>query len=451
MNHRNGMTDGLDRAALLIIVFSLFIFFLAGYSVNGPLVYDEQAYANYARQILIHGPAGTLIADRVYAFPVVIAVMMKLFGSEPSTLRFSVGILQLGILLASAWWLTERARRAVNGTPFARNVAFALVVWNPYLLIACHLVLTDVAAACIAVCGLVLAVSAAPRSRGMLIAFGLLALATMIRSTAVVFLAIGVATAIFRVACSGGLRATVSTAIGATVIVGAIAAPQIAMNRWQANRWTPFSVLPVYQMQSLNSVRFLRYETVVEPGVAPQRFTLNPLPAREVYGKPPTIFQAIESSPEAAFVALAGHVLALFDWDRPSTYVSCTECQFGRVGATFALAMLWLLAGLGAFVVMQRRPRSIDVVAVGAATFGYIALMSTTIVEARFGYPLAFLAALAAVPGVDAIRRSRPWGMAAALAAWVMLSALLVGVAWYFDSKVAPATVYMPPAWDIQR
>ena len=389
----------------------------------GANYYDESYYVVVAERILKGGLWGLREDLRTYLYPLLLALAKLLFGASPAS-KVLISIFQyVGFLCALRLAATTSVK--VTGNRAAGYLVFAAGALNPYLVQATTLFLTDILAACLVACAFVkLLFGDLERRRDCLWATLPFAAAAMVRPASAVFIPIALLGLV--------VRRLVEPIRLRPVLVGfalslAFFVPQLHMNVAQFKHWTPMIHVSLYQLQSHEAVRCLKFRGVVIPGEAPPLCSTNSLT--------PKPFQSMQElavkAPLAFSLTAATHVFGAIDWGYVDTYITDYYPK-GRLAASLLLHTTWFLTAVG-FVRFLRQRRKLPpgnsamLLFLAAAIVMDLGFLAMTQVESRFGYPV-FLMALPFL----GFALSRPWpsrkatvGIAASWLLWVGISTAL--------------------------
>jgi hypothetical protein len=393
---------GVPELSIVLVSYGLFLFYLSGSWDTS--FFDENHYLSLARLLWEEGPFAEteLHAQRTYLYPWLLSGLMLLTGWDPPMLKTLVAMLQYTALLAAVAALAicsdpGTAPRAAT----ARRAVLVAGLWNPYLVQATVLLLTDALAAC-AVAGSVLAAwrCDVARLRGVMSSIGLAAAAAMLRPAALPALGFVAGTLVLR----AWLRRDV--ALGALMLRSPLGLlpmlPQLVLNVLYFGSWSVLPEIPMYRIQQVWAIHRLRWLTSVDPRSPGGIAYLNPVPVEPGT----TLGSAILHDPLAFAVAYGAHWFHILDWGYIDIYVDDLYAPSRLVGSVFVYSV-WALVVWGAIAVWRQRGRSHDRdgqwLVLGAATLAYCAFIATTQMETRYAYPAMLLALPFVGPGAVAV------------------------------------------------
>lgn len=392
---------GVPEVAILLVSYALFLYYFShSYPVQ---YYDENHYLSLAKLLWEQGPLAQteLHAQRTYLYPLLLSWLLPITGWDPPALKTIVAMLQYGVLAATVGYLALGISERDTARPvLARRAVLVAGLWNPYLVQATTLLLTDALAAA----AVAFSVAAAwrldvSRFPGALASVGVAALGAMLRPAALPALGLVLATVAFR----AWLRRDVALAgfalRGATCLVALV--PQLVLNVRNFGLWSVLPQIPMYQIQQYWAVHRLRWLTSVDPRVPGGIAYASPVSA----GQGETIFTTIYQNPLAFLVAYGAHWFHILDWGFVEIYVSDLYAPSRIVGSVFVYTA-WLLAGWGAVALWRRSEAMLERdgywIVMGVAAAAYAAFIATTQMETRYAYPVMLLALGFVGPGTVA-------------------------------------------------
>jgi len=429
---------GVPELAIVLVSYAVFVYYLsASYDTN---LFDELHYLLMTQ--LLSAP--DLLAEtglhgaRTYLYPWLLTALLPITGWNPPVLKILVAMLQYAALVATVLALAVcigpgDAQRA----PAARRTVLVLGLWNPYLIQATTLLLTDALAAC-AIAGSLLAAWRCDlgRLRGALASVGLAAAAAALRPAALPALVFVAGTIALRSVARGDVVWRRFGWRGALALAPLLA--QLALNVRYFGLWTVLPAAPMYSLQRMWAVHRLRYVTSVDPASPSAIIYANPI----AIAPHETIYSAIVNEPTAFVVAIGAHLFHVLDWGYIHVYVPDLYALSRLVGSVFVYTA-WAIIALGAISVVRRWWRSAIRLerdglwlALGMATLLYAGFTATTQMETRYAYPTMLLALPFAGPGGLALLdwlRAGPGHWLAAGFAWALACAGLLYLSLWLD------------------
>lgn len=387
--------------AILFVSYALFLYYFSqNFAVQ---YYDENHYLSLAKLLWEQGPLEQteLHAQRTYLYPLLLSWLLPFTGWDPPALKTVVAMLQYGIFVLTVGYLALGISAGDTARPvLARRAVLVAGLWNPYLVQATTLLLTDALAAA----AVAFSIAAAwrldvSRFPGALASVGVAAVGAMLRPAALPALGLVLATVGFRawrrrdVALVGfALRG----AVGLVVLV-----PQLALNVRSFGLWSVIPQIPMYQIQQHWAVHRLRWLTSVDPRVPGGITYASPVSA----SPDETIFTTIYQNPLAFAVAYGAHWFHILDWGFVEIYVSDLYAPSRIFGSVFVYTA-WLLAAWGAVALWRRSETTTERneywLVLGVAAVLYAAFIATTQMETRYAYPVMLLALGFVGPGTVA-------------------------------------------------
>jgi hypothetical protein len=392
---------GPAELAILLVSYALFLYY---FSASHPVrYYDENHYLSLAKLLWEQGPQvqTELHAQRTYLYPLLLSWLLPITGWDPPGLKTIVATVQYGVLVATVIYLAAGlSQRDVPRVALARRAVLVAGLWNPYLVQATTLVLTDSLAAC----AIAFSVAAAwrldvSRFPGALASVGVAAAGAMLRPAALPALGLVLATVGFRVWVKGDVRAGAFAWRGVACL--AVMLPQLALNLRNFGLWSVLPQIPMYQIQQYWAASRLRWLTSVDSRSPGGIAYLSPVPV----GPNETIFTTIFENPLAFVVAYGAHWFHILDWGFVEIYVADLYAPSRIVGSVFVYTV-WLLAAWGAVALWRRSGPSLELdghwLVLGLAALAYAAFVATTQMETRYAYPVMLLALAFVGPGAVA-------------------------------------------------
>jgi hypothetical protein len=428
---------GIPELAILLISLVLFAhYFAATWEVR---YYDENHYLSLATLLWDEGPLARtdLHAQRTYLYPVLLGALLPLAGFDPQALKTLVALLQYAVFASTVFWLAGLV--SDRDTPHAGRARRAVLVaglWNPYLVQATVLLLTDSLAAC----GVAFSIAAAWRCRldrigGALGSVGVAATAAMLRPAALPALALVPAIVALRIGAKRDVALGAFAWRGALCLVALV--PQLVLNVRNFGLWSVLPQLPMYSLQQSWALHRLRWVTSVDPRSPGGIKYWNPIGA----DIDETIFSAIVGNPPAFVVAYAAHWFHLLDWGYVEIFVRDLYAPSRLVGSVFVYTV-WALVVWGAAVLWRRPGKSVahdgHWLVLGLAALGYAAFIATTQMETRYAYPVMMLVLAFVGPGAVAAlgwlgggARGRRWLLGGVV--WSVAVTALLGLSLRLD------------------
>ncbi len=393
------------------VAFGVWLFVHGGQGV----FFDAQGYYELGVGIATGG-LGSFSSDfRTYVYPLFVSLGWLLSERDPSSTRFVVFVLQLGIYLAVCLYGTN----AIHSLFRDQRLAFAflaLTALNPLLLIYTTELLSDLLSAVL----IFLAVLVATRLPSEVTGTGK---ANSIRSLAWGFAsgALAGTAAIVRpanalvvgaVAVIWTLRWVLFRQVTPSALVAGVGGlilpfvPQMYLNAVAFGTAHPLIVSNLYSYQTEMGVRLLKYGTLVLPGKMGGLLYTNPFLPESVA----TLGDLAVKSPVALLVTLVLHLFGMFDQALPFAYVvdPFPIYRWPLTAANFAFLFVALL-GIGVWtrqVYKRKALQRADLLFVGMLIAGitYIPAYLPTAVESRFGLPEYLLAAPFGVLGLSQLQ-----------------------------------------------
>lgn len=244
------------------------------------------------------------------------------------------------------------------------------------------LFLTDLLASCFLVISLIYLLSSDLNTwrNGAAISFFLYS-SVLIRPSNAIFMILFALIAIYRFIKVKDYKPYKFIAIGLICLI--LFLPQVYMNITKFNHLTPLIHSNLYERQIVGAAHYLKYGTVVISEEDPRLFSYAPIQA---VGDT-NIYDMITINPLNFVFLIGAHIFGILDWGYVSTYIKDFSVSY-RVAPSIMLYFAWIVSIVG--LVYSRIRKNLRLIWVGTltATIGYSLLMSTTVVESRFGYPL---------------------------------------------------------------
>ena len=114
---------------------------------NQPIRSDAQNYYDLAMQIAQDGPFAFESTFRTYGYPFFLALLIRIVGPDPESVRTAGFVIQLTLFIVAAWFGARRLGRAL-GMPERTPWIYAATVLCPFILIHAIQMLTDVSRRC---------------------------------------------------------------------------------------------------------------------------------------------------------------------------------------------------------------------------------------------------------------------------------------------------------------
>jgi len=406
---------------------------------NQPVIADSSGYLAIGRAIATKGPEGAVDAVRPYAYPLFLAVVVKLVGTDVPTVHRGVWVLQVAAILLTAA-LTSRRLGTVMGSQTFATVHYALIALNPLLHMLATDILTDVIAALL-VYGAVVATlgcsgqSHLARLRDVAVSAFLAGLAFETRPSAMLIVAV--------VALLWSVRAIwcrdvpwPSPFIGAVAVAIPIV-PQVALNYTFFKIPSPTVLATgLYEPGVIWGLHFLRSASVMIDGRVTLLLSFNPFRPADVA----SVDEFMAASPLGLAATFALHGLGLIDHTLGFAYAQEIEFWYRWPLALWSYALLVL--GLGGAVAAWKAKRRHVVLAfvasilgVGASAAPYLPM----VVDPRYGLPLFLFFAIGTTYAIIAwwtlvqerrLDRAGRW-----LAAFLLVMVGCAGLSHWYDMQ----------------
>ena len=225
-------------------------------SMPGALAEDPDGYRHLAENLLEHGTFGDGQIPTAYR-PPLYPLMLSGCVAWGAYARVAIGLLHLGLGLATVWLVFRLGRRWGLGD-YTAALAAALVACDPILLAQSALVMTETAAALLAVVALLCLTSAGrrPSAGRAAVAGGSLALAVLCRPASLLWLVVA-ALALPSCARSRPTRLKVSAAFAAAAMV--VLGPWAIRNKLRFDRPIILTTHGGYTLLLANNPSFYDY------------------------------------------------------------------------------------------------------------------------------------------------------------------------------------------------
>jgi hypothetical protein len=375
-----------------------------------PLIEDSHGYYALGVTISQVGLADFIAVAhgrRTYGYPLVIAAVVGVVGTDPATVQASVAVVQwiahVAVSALFAWRISQVVGLARYGP-----LVYLACIGHPSVLANVSTLLTDSlsATAVLAVAALVLPVGAGRPVRWSLALSALLAAtATIIRpANLIILLALpvvwGARTWLLR---DVPIRAMVL----AVAVVGLPFIPQMVANSRASGVPNPMLENDLYGRVTANTMTRLKYGTMAIEGIPPQLRYFNPFAPADAR----TSADVRRDAPAAIPVTYALHLFTILDQDYLFTYITELHPPYRLPLAlfhhTFLLVAAWgFLVGLRTGALRRTR------FALGALLLlvaAYLAVYLPTSPENRFGIPVFLMVTPGVAIGLyDVAARLRP-------------------------------------------
>lgn len=402
-----------------------------------PVVADARGYYDYGKLIATVGPKSFASDLRTYGYPAFLAGIMRVVGEDVEDVRVAVFVVQLGLLIAATWIGARRVEGAFGQAGLGRAV-FVVTVANPFLLFYSVQLLTDLPAALLVYLAVALSLPQRrpePASRVIPLAAAVLLCAGCAVMLRPAMLLAAVAVVGIWIARAAFYRDVPWIALPVALLALALPfVPQAWSNHRAFGVAHPLVVSSLYETQLIWGLMYLKYATLLVPGVTSSVYYDNP------FRPPPelTPSEALLAYPGAYLVTVAIHAFALVDQDYPFAYIRDVDPWY-----RWPLSVLNYVFFLGAFVGIAiglrgttqqsgeplRRQR-FGLLGLCGVAVAVTAIYLPTAVESRFALPLHLLlapaSALAAMRVYAALPTASAWRLSlgsVAVAAWVGIAA----------------------------
>ena len=403
---------------------------------NQPVRSDAQGYYDLALQIARQGPLAFESTFRTYGYPFFLALLIRIVGPDPETVRTAGFVVQLTLFVVAAWIGARRLGRAL-GMPGQIPWIYAATVLSPFILIHAIQMLTDVLSVVLVYLAVALSVPTATvidgRSARRTALLGMLALflgglAVIVRPANLVLLPVLVLAWGYRTVRTRDLPWRAWPVLLAMLALPFV--PQMVFNYRAYGEPRPLLMLDLYSANTVIGVQVAKYGTLSIAGVPSRLHYFNPFkPAQEL-----TTGEFMRQDPLGFAATLAIHAFALFDHDFPFAYINDVNPWY-----RWPLAIpnyLFLLGGLAGLLIGLRWPLGGDaaererarvtLAVLGAAIGALMVIYLPSAVESRFSLPMYPLLAAPFVLTIGSLAvagRCRP----VLLAPVIVAAALWVG------------------------
>jgi hypothetical protein len=383
---------------------------------NQPIRSDALGYYELALRIAREGPLAFESAFRTYGYPFFLALLIRIVGPDPETVRTAGFVTQLTLFVVAAWIGARRLSLALglpNWTPWI----YAVTVFSPFILIHAIQMLTDVLSAVLVYVAVVFSLPTGPRGtavearptrrtvlHGMLALF-LGGLAVIVRPANLVLVPVLLLAWLYRTIRTRDLPWRAWPVLFAMLVLPFV--PQMVFNYRAYGEPRPLLMLDLYSSNTVVGVQVAKYGTLNIAGVPSRLHYFNPFrPAEEL-----TTGEFMRQDPVRFGATLALHAFALFDHDFPFAYISDVNPWY-----RWPLAIpnyLFLLGGVAGLLIGLRWPLGsgaaerecarVTIGLLGAATGALVVIYLPSAVESRFSLPMY---PLLAAPFVLAVERT---------------------------------------------
>lgn len=410
---------------------------------NQPIRSDAQNYYDLALQIAHDGPLAFESTFRTYGYPFFLALLIRIVGPVPETVRTAGFVIQLTLFVVAAWIGARRLGRAL-GMPGRTPWVYTATVVSPFVLIHSVQMLTDVLSAVLAFLAVVLSVPSGPdgdaadgraahRVARRTVLLGMLALflgglAVIVRPTNLALVTVLVLAWLYRTVRTRDLPWRAWPVLLAMLALPFV--PQAVVNYHVHGEARPWLMADLYSSATDIGVQVAKYATLNIAGIPSRMYYFSPFrPAEGV-----TSGEFMRQDPLGFGATTALHAFALFDHDFPFVYISDVNPWYRwPLAIPNYLFLLGGLAGLllglrwplGASAAERRRARFTTAV-LGAGIGSLVVVYLPSVVESRYSlpmYPLLAAPCVLAVGHLGTAARKRP----AALVPAILGAALWVG------------------------
>jgi len=391
---------------------------------NQPIRSDAQGYYDLALQVAQNGPLAFESQLRTYGYPFFLALLIRIVGPVPETVRTTGFVVQLALFIVAAWIGARRLGMAL-GMPGRTPWIYAATVLSPFVLIHAIQMLTDVLSAILVYLVAALSVptepagaAADPRSRRRVLLLAMLALAlgglaVIVRPANLILLPVLLLAWLYRTARRRDLPWRSWPVLLAMLALPFV--PQMVLNQRAYGEPRPLLMADLYASNTVVGVQVAKYGTMSIAGIPSRLYYNNPFRPAEGL----SIGQFLLHDPVRFAGTLAIHAFALFDHDFPFLYVNDVDPWY-----RWPLAIpnyLFLLGGVVGLLLGLRWPLGADaaererarfsMALLGATTGALVAIYLPSAVESRFSlsmYPLLAAPCVLAVGALGTAARRRP-------------------------------------------
>lgn len=370
-------------STLIILVLSVIM--MAYYTKQNMIVsfYDENRYIAISKMILQNGIFNLDEPLRTYFYPFLIALFSLFSNGNIIVVKVLMTVFQYAVFVFTVFYIKDTINGYMNNKAISYFILCAGLL-NPYLIQACSLFLTDILSSCFITVALFMFMkNKLVRTKSILIYVLLIYVSVMIRPSMLLFLPIMLLYVFshYRKNIKHLIKFLIISTLGLVVFI-----PQLYNNIHYYNHWTPLIHESLYSAQSAAAARILKYGSVVIGGQAPQLPFYSPFTVAENAD----FYSLILTNFHVFVFLIIAHIFAAIDWGYIDTYIR-DFYPVSRLIASFFLYIFWIFVATGLFCYFRSISTNKYLTNLLITSLFYIAFVSTTQVESRFGYPLYFL------------------------------------------------------------
>ncbi|AOZ93306.1 hypothetical protein [Paenibacillus crassostreae] len=375
----------------------IFIYYLnLNYRVN---YYDEIGYVHVSKLILNDGLFNINEPLRTYLYPLIISMFSMFSNGDIAVVKIMMSIFQFIVYQYTVKKIANTCLYHSNNYLIYYSILF-FGAFNLYLIQSTTLLLTDLLASCLIILSLLAAIFDDCQNKINYKIFAFIYAAIMIRPSSIIFLPIILVILVFRKKILNNI--SYKNTLIAMIMPILIIFPQLYNNIVQFNHWTPLIHMDLYEFQSKLAATYLKYGTVVIPNEEASLVFRSPFLIVDN-----TSIYELMSNDFIAFISIFMiHVFGVLDWGYVDTYIR-NFYPITRVPASLYLYLFWILSGCGLYRAVKHRKRNVKekfiIYSLVLSFLGYCLFLGTTVIEARFGYPLFLIALPFAGFGVQQI------------------------------------------------
>lgn len=385
-------------AIILAVSVAIFAYYLTDHvSIN---YWDEIHFAELASKIS-NGNFFLEIPVRTYFYPTIISffslISMEDFSVEEIegipdyqvsgfvNTKILTSIFQYAVYLTTIVYIANfSVSRTKNKLIWYSIIGFGFL--NPYLIQASVLFLSDILAVCFLTISILhLLTSDLSKIKNYSFVATLLFLAMMIKPSSSILIPVAISIVVFRFVKYRDFNA-IKLGLICTCIAAIIIFPQLYTNIIYYDDWTPLIVHDLYSQQIQWAVDYLKYGTVIIPGEPASLYFHNPISVPESS----TMLNLLFKNPSSFFFLFFSHIFGVIDWGYIETYIDNFYPASRILGSIFLYSTwFFIFYGITSFFrkkISHEKGKNVFCFLL-IAFFIYIAFISTTAVESRFGYP----------------------------------------------------------------
>ncbi len=402
----NRFTRGTQALFYIVTALAIIIAYLLFVVGKRELIGDASNYYALGQKMAETGLLGFADGLRTYGYPLFIAVFVKLFGSFPSFVSFSIFNAQLVLYLAACFYVARFFRSVFKSNSFSLAI-YALTALNPFLIIYTPYLLSDLLAAVLALLAIIWSVTPVRRAESpsvgfreklvrmrdhmgwtAFLSFFAASLGTMVRPANVsVIVAVAV---IWVVRCFVFRNVTLYTIVAMFMGLCIPFVPQVVNNYRAYNQLQLLNV----QSQSLDQLTwgmsYLKYGTLAIPGKPPSLYYFNPFYQPEITSP----LEFATNQPIGYALTLSIHLFAMLDHDLVFPYVTDLDPWYKWPLAILNYGYLFVAAhGVIQWIrrtVKRKRIDQVNLIFLGMllGATSYLFLYIFVAVESRFSLPV---------------------------------------------------------------